>query len=98
MSVLFQRFASEGNQIPPATGLMVWARREDQISHLLAGLSNQDAGIREQAVRSLLLTYFQKQNRLPLQEASDRLEALPAEGITRLTQALLRLANDYQWE
>lgn len=98
MAVLFQRVASDEAQILPATGLMVWARREDQISHLLAGLSNQDAGVREQAVRSILMTYFQRQNHLSLQDASDRLESLPSEGITRLTQALLRLANDYQWE
>ena len=97
MATLFHRQAST-TSLPPATGLMVWARREDQLSHLLAGLSNQEAGVREQATRSLLLTYFQRHNKLPLQEASDQLDGCGDSAITNLTQSLMQLANDYHWE
>lgn len=77
---------------------MVWARRENQISHLLAGLSNQEPGVRDQATRTLLLAYFQQHNKLPLQEASDQLDACDGAAISSLTESLLKLANAYQWE
>ena len=40
--------------IPSATGLMVFARRENLITALLSGLSNQDEGIQEEAVKHVL--------------------------------------------
>jgi hypothetical protein len=77
---------------------MIWARREGLISHVLAGLSNVEQGVQEQAVRSLLLTYYQRHNRQGLMDASEAMNGLDAHDITQLTQSMLALANDYNWE
>ena len=51
--------------IPSATGLMVFARRENLITALLSGLSNQDEGIQEEAVKHVLLVYGQTKGMTP---------------------------------
>jgi hypothetical protein len=83
--------------IPSATGLMVFARREDLITALLSGLSNQDEGIREEAVKHVLLVYGQTKG-MTLAEAHAEVMSLPAESIKILTSAMLRLAHEYNWE
>lgn len=81
---------------PPATGLMVWARRTDSISHLLAGLSCAELSVRCEAVKSLLLEYYRQT--MSLQDAADYLDEIPKTQIEQLTTKMLDLANRYHWE
>ena len=83
--------------IPSATGLMVFARRENLITALLSGLSNQDEGIQEEAVKHVLLIYGQTKG-MTLAQAHEELLKLPVPAIRALTQAMIKLANEYNWE
>ena len=93
MAVLFQRKAS----LPPARGLMVWARREGYIDLLLAGLENGDTGVQAQTVRTVLLAYYQKQG-MSLQKAADQMHNLSSLQVDRLTAALKTLSTNYNWK
>ena len=82
--------------VPPATGLMIFARREGQIDLLLSGLSNQDEGIRTQTVKTVLLAYFQKT--MDVSKASETLNGLHNIAVRKLTDAMVKLANEYNWQ
>lgn len=93
MAVLFQRVAS----VPPARGLMVWARREGYIDLLLSGLENGDEGVQVQTVRTILLAYYQKKG-MSLQKSADVINSLPTLQVTKLTNALKTLSVNYNWK
>lgn len=93
MAVLFQRIAS----LPPARGLMVWARREGYIDLLLSGLENGDIGVQAQTVRTVLLAYYQKQG-MSLQKAAEMINSLPSLPVDKLTTALKTLSVNYNWK
>lgn len=83
--------------LPPATGLMVFSRREGSIGHLLSGLSNADQGVRVESVKAVLLDYFQGIGK-DISQAAKILNEIPAEQITRLTDAMVKLADEYHWQ
>lgn len=83
--------------LPTATGLMVFARREGSIGHLLSGLSNADSGIRVEAVKSVLLDYFQGTGK-DLSRAAEILNRVPEMQINHLTDQMVRLADEYNWQ
>ena len=83
--------------VPSATGLMVFARRENLITNLLSALSNQDEGIREEGVKHVIMAYGQSKG-LTLELAHKEILKVPASAITALTAAALKLANEYNWE
>ena len=82
---------------PSATGLMVFARRDNLITTLLSGLSSQDQGIQQEAVKHVLLAYKQSKG-LDLTAAYQEIMAMPADVLPRLTSSMVKLANEYNWE
>lgn len=84
------------NNLPSATGLMIFARREGQIDLLLGGLSNLDEGIRIQTVRTVLLAYYQKA--MDLGKASAKLDQTPSFTMQTLTRQMVDLAERYNWQ
>ena len=83
-------------QIPPATGLMVFARRSNQIDLLLSGLSNQDEGIRVQTVKTILRAYYQQKR--DITKASETVNNLHNLAVRKLTESMVNLAETYNWQ
>lgn len=83
--------------LPPATGLMIYARRDGSVEHLLSGLSNADAGVRAEAVKAVLLDYFQSTGK-DLSRAAEILNGIPEIQITHLTDQMVKLADEYNWQ
>ena len=82
--------------IPSATGLMVFARRENQIDLLLSGLSNQDEGIRVQTVKTILLAYYQQT--MDINKASEVVNGVHNLAMRKLTESMVKLAESYNWQ
>lgn len=95
MAQLFQRTSTE--HLPPAQGLLVYARRENLIGGLLSGLSHEDEGLRQAAVKPVLLAYLQSAGK-DLHAASTAIADLDPTKLKTLTDQLVVLANKYNWE
>ena len=76
---------------------MVYARRENLIGALLSGLSHEDSGLQQAAVKPVLLAYLQAAGK-DLQAASTFIADLDPSELGRLTTQLVALANKYNWE
>ena len=98
MATLFTRHAATNITLPSAQGLMVYARREGLISGLLSGLSHEDSGLQQAAVRTVLIAYLQHSGAKDLTGAASYVNELNPETLSTLTRNLVTLANRYNWE